>query len=333
MIKTPPSSQPRPSTASRGQPRPAERNRANRAQANKGAQVNAGHLEEDDEPEMMQDPGSSLGHHGDRKKDASEETLRLLEESRHKDRQEFQKRSLEGDGSHSGKGHGHSAPPVALLNPPPSGTHLATPQANPQTGSHRALYGPSTSRGASGTQPSSGGSSPTGSRPALPSTTPLTGSRLALTAAAPTTGSRPALSPSAPPAVPSTGARPALPPKLDARHLLSTGKPVGTYLKEHPPASAGAPPAHQAAVQEAQERLANVKGIERIGTGQNQAGQTVLVVVAGRGFTYESLQAVPEKVRDLPTVVSISFPNLSLRRTAAPGAGLPPGSTVNKLGR
>ncbi|WP_225413161.1 hypothetical protein [Stigmatella hybrida] len=318
MIKTPPSSQPRPSTASRGQPKPqVQRVRTNRAQANKGAQNVQGHHEED-EPDMMKDPGSSLGHHGDRHKDASEETLRMLEESRHRDRQEFQQRSQDGD-------KGPPPPPVALPSTHSTGTHLSTPQAA-QTGSRRALFGGPADKRPGEPPPAPGGPSATGSRPALPSSAPLTGSRLALSAQAAPPGARPELSP--------TGSRPALPPKMDARHLLSTGKPVGTYLKPHPPASAAsAAPALQGAVQEAQALLAHVKGIEHIGTGENQTGQTVLVVAAGRGFTYDALLAVPEKVQGLPVVVSISFPNLSLRRTAAPAAGLPPAGPVNKLGR
>lgn len=315
MIKTPPSSQPRPSTASRGQPKPqVQRVRTNRAQANKGAQNVQGHHEED-EPDMMKDPGSSLGHHSDRHKDASEEALRLLEEGRHRDRQEFQQRSQDGD-------KGPPPPPVALPSTLSTGSHLATAQ----TGSRRALFGGPADKRPGEPPPAPGGPSATGSRPALPSSAPLTGSRLALTAQAAPPGARPELSP--------TGSRPALPPKMDARHLLSTGKPVGAYLKPHPPASAAsAAPALQSAVQEARALLAHVKGIEHIGTGENQAGKTVLVVAAGRGFTYDSLLAVPEKVQGLPVVVSIPFPNLSLRRTAAPAAGLPPGGPVNKLGR
>jgi hypothetical protein len=313
VIKTPPPSSPRPSTASRGQAKPpVQRNRTNRAQASKGAQAAQGHHEEEDEHDnLMQDPGSSLGHSSDRRKDTSEETLRMLEESRHRDRQEFQRRSQEGD-----KGQGPPPPPVVLPGALPPGPHVATSQAA-QTASRRALFGAPQDKRAGEPPPASGGPSATAA---------LTGSRLALTAPVAPPGARPELSP--------TGSRPVAPPKMDARHLLSTGKPVGTYLRPHPPASAGsAAPALRAAVQEAQALLANVKGIEHIGTGENPAGQTVLVVTAGRGFTYDSLLAVPEKVRDLPTVISISFPNLSLRRTAAPGAGLPPASPVNKLGR
>jgi hypothetical protein len=314
VIKTPPPSSPRPSTASRGQPKPqVPRVRANRGQASKGAQNAQGHHEED-EPDMMKDPGSSLGHHhSDRHKDASEEALRLLEEGRHRDRQEFQKRSQDGD-----KGHGPPPPPVALPSAHATGSHLATPQAA-QTGSRRALYGGPADKRPGEPPPAPSATAATGSRTALPTSAPLTGSRPAVA----TSGARPELSP--------TGSRPALPPKMDARHLLSTGKPVGTYLKPHPPAAPA--PAFQAAVKEAQALLAHVKGIEHVGTGENQAGQTVLVVAAGRGFTYDSLLAVPERVQDLPVVVSISFPNLSLRRTAAPGTGLPPAGPVNKLGR
>ncbi|QRN96833.1 hypothetical protein JRI60_48980 [Archangium violaceum] len=123
------------------------------------------------------------------------------------------------------------------------------------------------------------------------------------------------------------------PPRVDARLVLGTGKPAGTYLREHPPAPQGASAGDSAlmgAVAEAHQLLANVKGIERIGTGVNKAGEHVVVIVPKHGFSMESLRAVPEKVQGINTVVAIPFDLLPLRRTTAPESGLPSGFVVSK---
>lgn len=138
---------------------------------------------------------------------------------------------------------------------------------------------------------------------------------------------QPALSPPSPPASApvSAPARSASAP-TSARGLLATGKPMGTYLRELPPVPSGGAAEQTralAAVEEARRLLSHVEGIERVSLGENKAGQQVVVVVARRGLSLQSMLAVPEKVQGLDTVILLSFDALPLRRNPGTSPGLP----------
>ncbi|MCY1078034.1 hypothetical protein [Archangium lansingense] len=115
---------------------------------------------------------------------------------------------------------------------------------------------------------------------------------------------------------------PARPPSAptSASGLLATGKPMGTYLRELPsvpPSGAAGPTQAMAAVEEARRLLTHVEGIERVSLGENKAGQQVVVVVARRGLSLQSMLAVPEKIQNLNTVIVIALDVLPLRRNTS----------------
>lgn len=144
-------------------------------------------------------------------------------------------------------------------------------------------------------------------------------------AAQPPQVSPPALAPPRPP--PPEGPAPVASRALTgARGLLATGRPQGSYVRERAAGGtegATSPPRALAAVEEARRLLVQVEGIERVSLGENKAGKQVVLVVARRGVSLQSLRAVPQKVQDLDTVVLIPFDALPLRRPAGETGSTP----------
>lgn len=68
------------------------------------------------------------------------------------------------------------------------------------------------------------------------------------------------------------------------------------------------------AVEEAIRLLFGVRGIHHIGPGTNDAGETVIIISVGQGFTEESMRRVPEAVRRFKTLVALPFDLLPLKR-------------------
>jgi hypothetical protein len=76
----------------------------------------------------------------------------------------------------------------------------------------------------------------------------------------------------------------------------------------------GEDPELDAAVEEAIRLLFGVRGIHRISPGANEAKEPVVLIVANRGFTEKSMQAIPPRVRTFPTLVALPYDLLPLRR-------------------
>jgi hypothetical protein len=70
----------------------------------------------------------------------------------------------------------------------------------------------------------------------------------------------------------------------------------------------------KAAVLEARRLLAGVNGIDEIRAGEDDTGGPVILVVAKRGFTQASFDAVPTKVHRFETLVALPYELLPLRR-------------------
>lgn len=68
------------------------------------------------------------------------------------------------------------------------------------------------------------------------------------------------------------------------------------------------------AVEEAIRLLANVKGIRRVGPGENEAKEPAVIISAERGFTQASLRAIPETVGRFQTILAIPYELVPLRR-------------------
>ena len=110
--------------------------------------------------------------------------------------------------------------------------------------------------------------------------------------------------------------RPERPP--DAWSLLREAKEAGVFFNEdamregHTEESED--PELAAAVEETIRLLFGVRGILRVGAGQNDRAEPIVVVVASHGFSDASLASVPQKVHRFSTVVAIPFELLPLRR-------------------
>lgn len=116
------------------------------------------------------------------------------------------------------------------------------------------------------------------------------------------------------------------PPRLgggnlgDAMKALHNAQDHGVFFKEEGFGGANRPdeeqvdPELEAAVEECIRLLFGVQGILRVGPGENDAKEKVVIVVATRGFTAKSLTSVPPKVHRFKTLLALPFDLLPLRR-------------------
>ena len=99
---------------------------------------------------------------------------------------------------------------------------------------------------------------------------------------------------------------------------LNDAQEAGVYFKAHE--RAGDAPENEEdrelaeAVLEAQRLLAEVRGVERIGPGQNEAADPVVLISVVRGFSQPSLELVPPAVHRFATLLAIPYDLLPLRR-------------------
>ncbi len=105
----------------------------------------------------------------------------------------------------------------------------------------------------------------------------------------------------------------------DALSALNNAQEPGVFFKELPQGGGGGAeeeedPELAEAVREAARLLREVKGVQRVGPGQNDEGSKVVLVVADRGFTDASLRSVPERVHRFATLLAIPYELLPLRR-------------------
>jgi hypothetical protein len=106
------------------------------------------------------------------------------------------------------------------------------------------------------------------------------------------------------------------PGALSAMHQA---REPGVFFEEHAHQEGegrpgGDDPELDAAVEEAIRLLFGVRGIHRISPGLNEAKEPVVLIVANRGFSERSMQAVPPRVRNFPTLVALPYDLLPLRR-------------------
>jgi hypothetical protein len=106
------------------------------------------------------------------------------------------------------------------------------------------------------------------------------------------------------------------PGALSAMHQA---REPGVFFEEHAHQDGegrpgGEDPELEAAVEEAIRLLFGVRGIHRISPGVNEAKEPVVLIVANRGFSEKSMQAVPPRVRNFPTLVALPYDLLPLRR-------------------
>lgn len=119
-------------------------------------------------------------------------------------------------------------------------------------------------------------------------------------------------------AVAAAAAKAASEKPLDAFAVLNQAKDPGVFYREdehggsHPEDRDD--PALAAAVEETIRVLFGVRGVLRVGPGRNEANEPVVVVVAGNGFTDQSLVKVPLKVHSFDTLLALSYELLPLRR-------------------
>ncbi|WP_404364923.1 hypothetical protein ACIHQR_32035 [Corallococcus coralloides] len=284
---------PRPPGVMRNQPRPVERRRASRGQAAQGSSPS--HIDELDEDALglEDDLGSSDHQQGDRPPDTQEQAWRRMND-------EFRRRDGAESGQSQARGQRDTRDGITAQ-------HLtADVQKLSQSPGSRGIFG-RRPQGPEPSAPASAAASASGPGPAG-----------AVTSSGAMAGAR---SPSPPVAT----ARPAAP--LSAHGLLATGKAVGSFVRELPPASLTDSDAHvrlRAAVGEAQRLLSGKDGIARVALGEDKDAHPVVLVVARRGVSLQQLLAtVPESVQGVATRLSISFDVLPLRRSAL--AGKPPG--------
>jgi hypothetical protein len=113
---------------------------------------------------------------------------------------------------------------------------------------------------------------------------------------------------------------PALPARLGggAIHMLNNAKAPGVYFREEGRddghTEEDEDPELAAAVEEAIRLLFGVRGIHRIGPGQDEAGTPVIVITTSRGFSHVALRAVPERVHRFKTLLAVPYELLPLRR-------------------
>jgi hypothetical protein len=107
----------------------------------------------------------------------------------------------------------------------------------------------------------------------------------------------------------------------DALSLLHSAKEPGVYFREDGQSAGGGSPEEEqqdaelaAAVKEAAELLAQVKGVQKVAPGRNEDNERVILIVTVRGFDQASLRQVPEKVRQFFTLLVIPYELLPLRR-------------------
>lgn len=104
-----------------------------------------------------------------------------------------------------------------------------------------------------------------------------------------------------------------------ALHVLNNAKDPGVYFREEGNEDGRAPeesedPELAAAVEECIRLLFGVRGILRIGPGENDKGEPIIVIVPHRGFSESSMRAIPQRVHRYPTLVAIPYDLLPLRR-------------------
>jgi hypothetical protein len=110
----------------------------------------------------------------------------------------------------------------------------------------------------------------------------------------------------------------------DPMTALHNAQEPGVYFKLHDEGGhhggggqegeENADPELMEALAEAAALLKEVKGVTKVTAGRNDQDETVIVVVANRGFTQGSLKAVPEKVRRFATLLALPYDLLPLRR-------------------
>lgn len=104
----------------------------------------------------------------------------------------------------------------------------------------------------------------------------------------------------------------------DAMKALHNAQEPGVFFKEH---QAGGRPDEEmedpelaAAVEECIRMLFGVRGVLRVGPGENDAGEPVVLISAARGFTQQSMAQVPPKVHRFKTLLALPFELLPLKR-------------------
>ena len=105
----------------------------------------------------------------------------------------------------------------------------------------------------------------------------------------------------------------------DAMKALHNAQEHGLFFKEewggaNRPDEEVVDPELEAAIEECIRLLFGVQGILRVGPGVNELNEPVVIVVASRGFTAKSLQAVPQTVHRFKTLLALPFDLLPLRR-------------------
>ncbi|OJH39698.1 hypothetical protein BON30_19695 [Cystobacter ferrugineus] len=246
------------------------------------------------------------------RRDAGDDALaQRLKESYRKDHQEFKsKTNSEDDASHGGT-------PQRLAEHQLTAELQKAAQDNPK----RNVYGSvirkpgeaapsSSSAPTASAAPASTASAATASTAAAAPTAPLkTSGPDRLGQAAPLKSPAPSVASSAP-------MRPSSRP--DARTVLSAGKAVGTFLSGYAANHPAVSTALTGAVSEAQQRLAGMKGIAGVAAG-NYKGESVVLILAERGLSRETLRALPDKVQDFKAVLSLPFAALPLKRPLGGG--------------
>lgn len=112
------------------------------------------------------------------------------------------------------------------------------------------------------------------------------------------------------------------PPRMTggAMHVLNGAKEPGVYFREQGrnggQGEEDEDPELAEAVEEAIRILFGVRGIHHIGPGLNEAGEPVVLISVSRGFSENSMRAVPDRVNRFPTLVALPYELLPLRRDA-----------------
>ncbi|MBI3182575.1 MAG: hypothetical protein HYZ28_10605 [Myxococcales bacterium] len=105
---------------------------------------------------------------------------------------------------------------------------------------------------------------------------------------------------------------------MDAMALLHAAQDPGILFREDAHREGHSEeqedPELAAAVEECIRLLFTVRGILRVGPGQNDRNEPVIVIVLTRGFGEAQLRAVPPKVHRFPTLLAIPYDLLPLRR-------------------
>lgn len=104
-----------------------------------------------------------------------------------------------------------------------------------------------------------------------------------------------------------------------ALHVLNSARDPGVYFREEGNEDGRSPeesedPELAAAVEECIRLLFGVRGILRIGPGEDDQGEAIIVIVPHRGFSESSMRAIPQRVHRYPTLVAIPYDLLPLRR-------------------